>query len=58
MTGRLIRQTLDEARFPLAPRLDPLKAVLAKMELPAPRSDPPSPLSPAMTPRGGRRRRG
>jgi hypothetical protein len=29
---RLLRQTLDYARFPLAPRLDPLKAILAKLE--------------------------
>lgn len=30
----LLRQTLDYARFPLAPRLDPLKSVLAKPEPP------------------------
>jgi hypothetical protein len=27
-----LRETLDYARFPLAPRLDPLKAILAKLE--------------------------
>jgi hypothetical protein len=32
---RLLRQTLDYARYPLAPRLDPLKAILAKLD-PAP----------------------
>ena len=31
----LLPETLESARFPLAPRLDPLKAILAKLELPA-----------------------
>ncbi len=35
-----LRQALDETRFPLAPRLDPLKAILAKLEPPAPRPEP------------------
>jgi hypothetical protein len=55
---RLIRRALDEARYPLSPQLDPLKAVLAKLEPPAPRPDPPPLLSPVMAPRGRRRRRG
>lgn len=36
----LLRQTLDYARFPLAPRLDPLKAILAKLEPPKSRYQP------------------
>jgi hypothetical protein len=28
----LLRETLEHARFPLAPRWDPLKAILAKLE--------------------------
>jgi hypothetical protein len=31
---RHLRETIDYARYPLAPRLDPLKAILAKLELP------------------------
>jgi hypothetical protein len=31
----LVRQAIDYARFPLAPRLDPPKAILAKLEPPA-----------------------
>jgi hypothetical protein len=30
----LLRRAIDEARYPLAPRLDPLKAILAKLEPP------------------------
>jgi hypothetical protein len=30
----LLKRTLDEERLPLAPRLDPLKAILAKLEPP------------------------
>jgi hypothetical protein len=44
---RAIRRALDE-RYPHAPRLDPLKAVLAKL-------DPP--LTSVMAPAAGRRRR-
>jgi hypothetical protein len=56
---RAVRKILDEDRFPLAPRLDPLKAVLAKLDPPAPRTEPLPPLRPGMGPsRGqGRRRR-
>jgi hypothetical protein len=32
---RLIRRALDETRYPLSPQLDPLKAILAKLEPPA-----------------------
>ena len=53
----LLRQTLDYARFPLAPRLDPLKAILTKLEPPKPQYDPPPPLKPGMGPSVGRGRR-
>ena len=29
---RLVKRTIDEDRYPLSPRLDPLKAILAKLE--------------------------
>jgi hypothetical protein len=54
-----LRQALDDARYPLAPRLDPLKAILAKLE-PPPKSrkyEPPPPLKPGMGPSVGRGRR-
>jgi hypothetical protein len=51
----LLRETLEYARFPLAPRLDPLKAILAKLEPPPPRPAPRPPL-PAAGPRVGRGR--
>jgi hypothetical protein len=35
---RLLKRTLDEDRDPLAPRLDPRKAILAKLEPPKPAS--------------------
>ena len=56
---RVLRQTLDYARFPLAPRLDPLKSILAKLDPPKAPYEPPPPLKPGMGPsRGqGRRRR-
>jgi hypothetical protein len=31
----LLKRTLEHARLPLAPRLDPLKAIMAKVEPPA-----------------------
>ena len=45
---RALRKLIDDDRFPLAPRLDPLKAILAKLEPPKP---PPEPLRPL--PAGG-----
>jgi hypothetical protein len=53
---RLRRKTLDEDRFPFAPRLDPIKAILAKLDPPAPRPEPPPPLKPGMAPSVGRGR--
>ncbi len=55
----LLHETLDFTRYPLAPRLDPLKAILAKLEPPKPQYEPPPPLKPGMGPsRGQGRRRG
>ena len=51
-----LRHALEYDRFPYAPRLDPLKAILAKLEPPQLRPEPP-PLKPGMVPRFGRRRR-
>jgi hypothetical protein len=49
----LLRQTLDYTRFPYAPRLDPPKAILAKLDPSAPLPDPLPPLLPGMTPSRG-----
>jgi hypothetical protein len=55
----LLRETINYARYPLAPRLDPLKAILAKLEPPRPPYELPPPLPPGGGPRiaQGRRRR-
>jgi hypothetical protein len=57
--ARHLRQALNNHRYPLAPRLDPLKSVLAKLEPPTPpTSEPPlRPLTPDMAPSHGRGRR-
>lgn len=57
--ARYPRQKLDDERFPVAPRLDPLKAILAKLDPPAPRPEPLLPLKPGLGPivRRGKRRR-
>jgi hypothetical protein len=54
-----LRQTLDYARFPYAPRLDPLKAILAKLDPQPPQPELPPPIRSGMTPtpRRGRWRR-
>ena len=52
----LLRQTLDYAAFPFAPRLDPLKAILAKLDPPKPK-EPRPPLQPGLSPSHGQRRR-
>jgi hypothetical protein len=52
-----LRQALDYARHPLAPRLDPLKAILAKLEPPKPQPELPPPLRSSMTPTHGQGRR-
>ena len=40
---RLVRRAIDDDRYPMAPRLDPLKALLAKL-------DPPKPAEPLQPP--------
>ena len=52
-----LRQAIDDARYPLAPRLNPLKAILAKLEPPKPHYEPPPPLTPGMGPSHGQGRR-
>jgi hypothetical protein len=39
-----LRHALEYDPFPFAPRLDPLKAILAKLEPPPPRPEPLPPL--------------
>ncbi len=46
-----LRHALEYDPFPYAPRLDPLKAILAKLELPAPQPEPLPPIKAGMTPR-------
>ncbi len=53
--ARLLRRTIDEDRYPLSPRLAPLKAILAKLDQPEPRQ--PLPLKAGMGPSVGRGRR-
>ena len=45
-----LRHALEYDPFPYSPRLDPLKAILAKLEPPAPQPEPLPPLKPGMTP--------
>jgi hypothetical protein len=46
-----IRRLVEQDRFPHAPRLDPLRSALVKLEVaPKPTPDPPLPK----TPRGGK----
>jgi hypothetical protein len=53
--ARHLRQAIDEVRYPLAPRLDPLTAILTKLEPPAPTPELLPPLKSGMTPRPSRR---
>ncbi len=55
--ARLLRNTIDEARYPLSPRLVPLKAILTKLDPPEPRLEPPPPLKAYDAPKIRRRRR-
>ena len=55
---RLLKRTLDTDRFPLSPRLDPLKAILAKIEPPKPLEPRPSPKVYAPPRASTRQRRG
>ena len=42
--ARILRNTIDEDRFPYSPRLAPLKAILATIDPPKPRPELPPPL--------------
>ena len=55
-----LRSTIENARYPLSPRLAPLKAILAKLDPPQPPSGSVPPLQARDTPSaaGRRRRRG
>lgn len=46
-----LRQLLEYDPFPFALRFDPLKAILAKLEPPAPQPEPLPPVKAGMTPR-------
>ena len=52
-----LRTALEYDPFPYAPQLDPLKAILAKLEPLAPTPEPLPPIKSGMTPRAGRGRR-
>jgi hypothetical protein len=43
-----LRHALEYDPFPFAPRLDPLKAILAKLDPPAPKPEPLPPLRPTV----------
>lgn len=55
-----LRHAIEYDRYPMAPRLDPLKAILAKLEPPEPKPEPLPPLPVYTGPvgRGKRRWRG
>jgi len=53
----LLRRTIDSDRYPLSPRLAPLKAILAKLEPPQPRPELPPPLKKVDAPRPRRHHR-
>lgn len=60
---RHLREAIDYARYPLAPRLDPLKAILVKLDPPAAvTTKPPQTPKPGDRPRAAlaamKRRRG
>ena len=48
-----LRHALEYDPCPFAPRLDPLKAILAKLEPPKPQAELLPPIRSGMTPRGG-----
>jgi hypothetical protein len=52
-----LREAIEYARYPLAPRLDPLKSILAKLDPPAPRPEPLPPLKPGIGPSRGQGKR-
>ena len=56
--AQLLRGAIDDARYPLSPRLAPLRAILEKIEPPEPRPELPPPLKARMAPSMAGRRRG
>jgi hypothetical protein len=42
--ARCLRHVIEDDRFPLAPRLEPLKAILGKLDPPKPQPEPLPPL--------------
>jgi hypothetical protein len=52
-----LRHALEYDPYPYAPRLDPLKAILAKLEPPAPKPEPLPPVRPGMGSSHGQGRR-
>jgi hypothetical protein len=55
--AKLVRRTIEEDRFPLSPRLDPLRAILARLDPPKPKPERPQPLKPGDAPSHGQGRR-
>jgi hypothetical protein len=55
---RLLKRTIDNDRYPLSPRLAPLKAILAKREPPKPGEPQPPPRTYAPPRAAARQRRG
>jgi hypothetical protein len=53
----LLRRTIEYDRYPMAPRLDPLKAILAKLDPQPPAPAPLPPLRSGLVPDRGRGRR-
>ncbi len=49
--AELLRRTIEDSRYPLSPRLAPLRAILAKLEPPGPRHELPPPLKAYDAPR-------
>lgn len=47
---RLLKHAIDSDPFPRAPRLRPLKAILDKLDPPAPQPEPPPPLRAGLVP--------
>jgi hypothetical protein len=54
---RCLRRAIDDDPYFLAPRLDPLKAILAKLEPPKPQPERLPPLKPGLAPSHGQARR-
>jgi hypothetical protein len=55
--AQLLRRTIEDDRYPMSPRLVPLKAILGKLDPPKSQPAIPPPLKGRMAPSAGRRRR-